>query len=104
MASSKEYFDFISDQLSGLRDVTYRRMMGEYIIYYKEKIVGGIYDNRLLVKPVAAAVRLLPEAPREVPYEGTSEMLLVEDVERRELLESLFFAMYDELPPPRKRK
>jgi len=104
MASSKEYFDFISDQLSGLRDVTYRRMMGEYIIYYKEKIVGGIYDNRLLVKPVAAAVRLLPDAPREAPYEGASPMLLVEDVERRELLESLFFAMYDELPPPRKRK
>jgi TfoX/Sxy family transcriptional regulator of competence genes len=102
MASSKEYLDFIIDQLSDLQDVKYRAMMGEYIIYYKGKIVGGIYDDRFLVKPVKAAVDLMPDAQKELPYEGAKEMLLVDDVDNREFLYKLLRAMYDELPAPKK--
>lgn len=104
MASSKEYLEFILEQLSGLEDVSFRAMMGEYIIYYRGKIVGGIYDDRLLVKPVEAAVTMMPEAEMEQPYEGAKEMLLVDDVDDREFLCELLEAMYDELPAPKKRK
>lgn len=102
MASSKEYLDFIMDQLSDLEGVTVRAMMGEYIIYYRGKIVGGIYDDRFLVKPVPAAVALMPEAQRELPYEGAKEMLLVDEVDNREFMCNLLRAMYDELPAPKK--
>lgn len=104
MASTKDYLEFVLDCLSGLDEVTYRPMMGEYIIYYKGKIIGGIYDNRFLVKPVRSAKALLPGAPLELPYEGAKEMLLVEDIEDTELMAELFNAMYDELPAPKKRK
>ena len=102
MASSKEYLDFIMDQLSDLEDVKVRAMMGEYIIYYREKIVGGIYDDRFLVKPVPAAVALMPEAQKELPYEGAKEMLLVDEVDNREFMCNLLRAMYDELPAQKK--
>lgn len=98
MASSKEYLNFILDQLSGLDGVSHRAMMGEYIIYYRGRIVGGIYDNRLLVKPVNAAVALMPCARRELPYEGARDMLLVEDVDDKDFLSELFIKMYPELP------
>ncbi|MBQ7159978.1 MAG: TfoX/Sxy family protein [Treponema sp.] len=98
MASSKEYLNFILDQLSDLQDITYRAMMGEYIIYYKGKIVGGIYDDRLLVKPVKAACEYMPDAEKELPYEGAKEMLLVDNVDDRNFLAGLFKVMYDELP------
>ncbi|MBQ6553801.1 MAG: TfoX/Sxy family protein [Firmicutes bacterium] len=104
MASTKEYLDFILEQLSLLEDISYRAMMGEYIIYYKGKIIGGIYDNRFLVKPVDAAKKLMPDAPYELPYEGAKEMLSPENVEDREFLKKLIEAMYDELPEPRKKK
>ena len=104
MASSKEYLEFILEQLSGLEDVSSRAMMGEYIIYYRGKIVGGIYDDRFLVKPVKAAVAMMPEAELEVPYEGAKKMLLVDNVDDKELLCSLLEAMYDELPAPKKKK
>lgn len=104
MASSKEYLNFIIDQLSGLEDVTYRAMMGEYIIYYRGKIVGGIYDDRFLVKPVAAAKKLMPNAYYELPYEGAKEMMLVDDVDNREFLCSLIESMYNDLPAPKKKK
>ena len=104
MASSKEYLEFVLEQLSGLEDVSYRAMMGEYIIYYRGKIVGGIYDDRFLVKPVKAAVAMMPDAELEVPYEGAKEMLLVDNVDDKELLCSLLEAMYDELPAPKKKK
>lgn len=103
MASSKEFLNYILEQLSELDDITYRAMMGEYIIYYKGRIAGGIYDNRLLVKPVNAAVTLLPDAPFEKPYEGAKEMLLIENTDDREFLAKLFSAMYDELPVPKKK-
>ncbi len=102
MASSKDYLEFLMDQLSGLEDVTYRAMMGEYIIYYRGKIVGGIYDDRFLVKPVKAAMEKLPNAQTELPYEGAKEMLLVDDVDNKEFLCELIRAMYDELPAPKK--
>lgn len=104
MASSKVYLDFIIEQLSEVGEVTYKPMMGEYIIYYRGKIVGGIYDDRLLVKPVKAAVSLMPDATYELPYEGAKEMLLVEDVDNKEFLTKLIVAMYDELPAPKKKK
>ena len=104
MASSKEYLAFILGQLSELEGITYRAMMGEFIIYYRGRIVGGIYDNRLLVKPVKSAIRYMPTAPYEVPYEGAKEMLLVEEVDNKEFLTGLFRAMYEELPAPKPKK
>ena len=103
MASSKEYADYILEQLSGLDDIYCRAMMGEYIIYYKGKIAGGIYDNRFLVKPVKSAKKLLPDAPFELPYEGAKEMLLVEQTDNKDFLNELFDAMVSELPSPKKR-
>ena len=104
MTSSKEYLEYIMEQLSDLDDISYRAMMGEYIIYYRGKIVGGIYDDRFLIKPVKTAMEMMPDADMELPYEGAKEMLLVEDVENREFLKELFEAMYDELPARKKRK
>ena len=104
MASSKDYLEYILEQLSDLDDISYRAMMGEYIIYYRGKIVGGIYDNRFLVKPVNAATAMMPDANMESPYEGTKKMLLIEDVENREFLKELLKAMYEELPAPKKKK
>ena len=104
MASSKDYLDYILDQLSGLDDISYRAMMGEYIIYYRGKVVGGIYDDRFLVKPAKTAMAMMPGADMEIPYDGAKEMLLVDDVEDREFLCGLLEAMYDELPAPKKRK
>lgn len=104
MASSKQYLDFISEQLSGLEEITYRAMMGEYILYYCGKIVGGIYDDRLLIKPVKSAVSLMSDAAYELPYEGAKEMLLVDNVDSKDFLTRLFNAMYDELPAPKKKK
>ena len=104
MASTKEYLDFILEQLSGLDEITYKAMMGEYIIYYRSKIVGGIYDDRFLVKNVKAAIDKMPDADLELPYEGAKEMLLVDDVDNKEFLKELFEAMYDELPVPKKKK
>ena len=104
MASNKEYLEFILEQLSELEDITYRAMMGEFIIYYRGKIVGGIYDDRLLVKPVKSAIRYMPTAPYEFPYEGAKEMLLVNEVDSKEFLTGLFHAMYDELPVPKPKK
>ena len=103
MASSKEYLDFILDQLSSLDGISHRAMMGEYIIYYRDKVVGGIYDDRFLVKPVEVALKMMPDAQIELPYEGGSRMLAVDNVEDREFLQNLIEAMYDELPAPRKK-
>lgn len=103
MSSSKEYLNYILEQLAPLEEISYRPMMGEYILYYQGKVVGGIYDDRLLVKPVKSAVAYLPAAPRELPYDGAKEMLLVEDVDDEALLTGLFRAMVEELPPPKRK-
>ena len=104
MASSKEYLEYVLDQLSELDDITYKAMMGEYIIYYRGKIVGGIYDDRFLVKDIKAASDMMPEAELELPYEGAKKMLLVDEIDNRDFLKELFEAMYDELPAPKKRR
>ena len=101
MASTKEYLTFILEQLSGL-EVTSRAMMGEYVLYYRGKVIGGIYDDRLLLKATKAAETMLPDAERDIPYDGAKEMFLV-DVDDRKLLTELIEAMYSELPTPRKR-
>ena len=101
MASSKEYLEFVLDQCNGL---SARAMMGEYVLYYGGKVVGGIYDNRLLVKPTPSAKILMPDAAWELPYEGAKEMLLVQNIEDRDFLNKLFIAMYEELPEPKPRK
>ena len=105
MASSKEYLHFILEQLSDLDDISYRSMMEEYIIYYRGKIVGGIYDDRLLVKKTKSALEYMPTAICDFPYDGAKEMLLADEVDNKEFLTKLFEAMYDELPLPKlKRK
>ena len=104
MASSKEYLNYVLEQLSALEEITYRPMMGEFIIYYRGRIVGGIYDDRLLVKSVRSAKAYMPSAVYESPYEGAKEMLLVSDIEDKEYLTGLFNAMYDELPKPKAKK
>ena len=104
MASSKEYLDFILEQVSELNNVSYKAMMGEFIIYYNGKIIGGIYDDRFLVKPVKSAIALMPNAKYELPYEGAKEMLLVDDVDNKEFLIGLFDALYDDLPAPKPKK
>ncbi len=96
MSSSRSYLEYIIDQLSGLDGISWRSMMGEYIVYCKGKIIGGIYDDRFLVKPTKSALAMMPDAQRELPYEGAKEMLLVDDVEDREFLRELLEAMYDE--------
>ena len=104
MASSKEYLDFILEQLSELDDVSHRAMMGEYIVYYRGKVVGGIYDDRFLVKPTKSAAAMMPNADVELPYDGAKEMLLVDNVDNKDFLRELLEAMYAELPVPKKKK
>ena len=101
MATSKEYLSYILEQLGEIGNISHRAMMGEYVLYYKDKVIGGIYDNRFLVKPVKSAVALLPDAPMETPYEGAKDMLMIEDVENHALMAELMEAMYDELPAPK---
>ena len=104
MASSKDYLEFVTEQLSELSDITYRAMMGEYIIYYQGRVIGGIYDDRFLVKDTKKARALMPDAPLEIPYESAKAMLLVEDIENKAFLKELFKTMVDELPLPRKKR
>ncbi|WP_027089876.1 TfoX/Sxy family protein [Thomasclavelia saccharogumia] len=104
MASSKKYLQFILEQLSELEEITYRAMMGEFIIYYRGKIVGGIYDDRLLVKPIKSAISYMSTVSYELPYEGAKEMLLVDEVDNKEFLTGLFNAMYEELPKQKRKK
>ena len=102
MPSSKEYKDFILEQLSELDDISCRTMMGEYIIYYRGKVIGGIYDDRFLVKPTKSAATMMPDAEMQLPYEGAKKMLLVDDVDNKEFLKDLLEAMYPELPAAKK--
>ena len=104
MASSREYLDFILEQLSEVEGISWRAMMGEYLIYCKDKLVGGIYDDRFLLKSTNAAMNLMPKAEMKVPYDGAKEMLLVDNVENREFLKELFDAMYEELPAVKRKK
>lgn len=104
MPSSKEYLDYVLDQLSLVDGITFRAMMGEYIIYCRGKIVGGIYDDRLLVKPVKSALEKLPDAPLEIPYDGAKKMILIEEIDDREFLAELIESIFEELPSPKKNR
>ena len=104
MASSKEYLDFIIDQFSELEEISYRQMMGEYILYYRGKIIGGIYDNRLLLKPVKVVMDQLEQTRFERPYEGAKEMILLEDLEDKSFLARIIRDMYEVLPAPKVKK
>ena len=104
MASSKDYLNLKLEQLSDLPDIDYRAMMGEFVIYYRDKVIGGIYDNRFLIKPTKSALEILPDAPMEIPYPTGHPMIMVEDVENRALLTHLFTKMYPELPIAKKKK
>lgn len=104
MATSKEYLQFIAEQLSNLDDISFRAMMGEYIVYYRGKIAGGIYDDRLLVKPVKSAEDYMQSVTYELPYKGAKPMLSVDNVDDKDYLSGLFCAMYDELPVPKPKK
>ncbi|MBQ3762261.1 MAG: TfoX/Sxy family protein [Clostridia bacterium] len=104
MASDRKYLEFVLDQLSSLEGISFKPMMGEYILYYQGRIAGGIYDNRFLVKPTASARRLMPDAPLEKPYEGAKEMLLVDNVDNRAFLNELLTSMLGELPFPKKKR
>ena len=104
MASTKEYLDFVLEQLSELDEVSSRAMMGEYILYYRGKVFGGIYDDRLLVKPVPAALKLMPDVELELPYDGAKEMLLVDDIDNRKFLCELVQSMWEELPEKKMKK
>jgi TfoX/Sxy family transcriptional regulator of competence genes len=104
MASGRDYLEFILDQLSGAGDVDSRAMMGEYVLYYRGKVIGGIYDDRFLVKPTPSALAMMPQAEKEIPYGGAKEMLLVDNVEDREFLRELLETMYGEIPAPKKRR
>ena len=103
MSSSNQYLDFVLDLLGELDDVAHRKMMGEYVLYYRGKVIGGIYDDRFLLKVTPASERLLPDAPRVTPYKGAKEMLLIE-VEDRDTLHNVVDAMWQELPAPKKKK
>ncbi len=104
MASDREYLAFVLDQLSLAEDISWRPMMGEYIIYCRDRVIGGIYDNRFLIKPVKAALRMIPNPPMEIPYEGAKEMILVEDIENRTFMKDLAEAVAEELPLPKAKK
>ncbi len=103
MPSSKEYLAFVLEQLSSLEQISFRAMMGEYVIYYRDKVIGGIYDNRFLLKPVSSVVAMMPDVAREIPYSGAKAMILA-DIDDREMTVSVIQAMYDALPEVKKRK
>ena len=104
MASNIDFLDYVLEQLSDLDDISYRAMMGEFIIYYRDKIIGGIYDNRFLIKPTKTALDMMSYAQKQLPYEGAKEMLVVDDIENKQLLCEMIEKMYDELPAVKKRK
>ena len=103
MATSRGYFDYIYQQLSGIEDISFRPMMGEYVIYYRDKIIGGLYDDRFLIKPAKGALELMPKASEEIPYEGAKPMLLVEETDDAAFLTELIKKIYPELPAPKKK-
>ena len=104
MASKQAYLDYVLEQLSDLDEISHRAMMGEFILYYQGKIIGGIYDNRLLVKDIPAARRLMPDAAEEIPYEGAKPMLLVENIDDKAFVCALWNAMAEALPEPKPKK
>lgn len=105
MASSQEFLDFILKQLQGLgQEISFRKMMGEYLLYYRGRLFGGIYDNRLLLKSVQPALNFFENPIFESPYPGAKSMLRIEEVEDAAFLCNLIEAVYPALPAPKKKK
>lgn len=103
MASSIEYVTYLTEELSFCKDISYRKMMGEYVVYYQQKVIGGIYDNRFLIKPVDSAKQMLPNASFEIPYPGAKPMILMDNLEDKVFLQNLFERMFAELPEKKKK-
>lgn len=104
MATTKDFHDYVMEQLSRVGEVSSRKMMGEYCVYYRGKLVADLCDNQLLLKSTPSVLRLLPDAPRAYPYEGSKALMtVVEDVENVLQLQQVFAAMYDELPEAKKK-
>ena len=80
MSSNKETLDYVLTQIKDVENIRWRKMMGEYLIYYKDKVVAGIYDDRFLVKRTPSSIELLPDAVEELPYEGAKPMLSMSDI------------------------
>ena len=104
MPSSRDYLQFVLDQLSAVEGITVRQMMGEYLLYIHGKLAGGVYDNRLLVKPTASARALMPDAPDETPYPGARPLLMVQNIDGRDFLSDLFHALDQDLPAPKQKQ
>ncbi|MBR2005762.1 MAG: hypothetical protein IJ991_16465 [Thermoguttaceae bacterium] len=104
MPSSREYLDFTLARLSDLPEISYKAMMGEYLLYYRGKLVGGVYDDRFLITPVKSALALIPDAAFESPYPGAKPMLAVDADKSADFLAALFDAMFDDLPTPKKKR
>lgn len=102
MATDVNYFNFIREQLSPLENVSFRKMMGEYIVYCEGKVVGGIYDNRLLIKPTTSAKSMMADAEYVLPYDGAKEMILVSELEDREFLSQLILSVANDIPTKKK--
>ena len=96
MATSKEYKDFILEQLDLLNDITCKPMMGEFLLYYNGLLFGGIYDDRLLVKIVESNKKY--NMKEQIPYEGAKNMFLVDDVDNKELLKEIVIETCKGLP------
>ena len=105
MATSAQAYEFMSGQLNKVGDITTRKMMGEYLVYFRQKLIGNICDGQLYLKPTDSALRLLPDADRDYPYEGSkTKMIIMDDPENTELLTTVLHAMYEELPEPKTKK
>lgn len=103
MSTTIDYYEYLQEQLEPIGNIRYRKMMGEYCVYYRDKVIGGIYDNRFLIKNINASRLYLPNTTLEIPYQGAKPMILVEELSDKELLKKLMIAMYEELPTPKKK-
>lgn len=103
MSTSKSYMEFIMGQLGRLEDIRSRQMMGEYIIYYKDRIFAYVCDDTFFVKPVPSAFEMLPDAPLRPPYRGAKDMIVVENVDDARFLCRLAEKVFPELTVPKKK-
>lgn len=104
MASHEQYLQYILDQLSLLQDITYRKMMGEYLIYYQDKLIGGIYDDCFLLKPVPILLSFIKKPLYKKPYPHAKKMIWLKELDDKEFLAVLIRDMYESLPVKKKRK
>ena len=104
MASSLEFMEYVFDQIKGIGEITYKKMFGEYCVYYKDKIVGLVCDDQFLIKKTTAGKEILPNSEEIPPYEGSKPCILIENLEDKKLLKELILKTYQELPEPKPKK